>query len=73
MFDTDLVLWRGDNTAVMAWLDRYPHRSVKLSAGTVEADTLVCPYSWNCPSIAKLFLRVEGNSSYFDLVSNTPL
>ena len=44
LFETDLVLWRGEHTAVMAWLDRCPHRSVKLSGGTVEADTLVCPY-----------------------------
>ncbi|MEP0919115.1 aromatic ring-hydroxylating dioxygenase subunit alpha [Leptolyngbya sp. DQ-M1] len=44
LFETDLVLWRGENTGVVAWLDRCPHRSVKLSPGTVEADTLVCPY-----------------------------
>ena len=44
LFETDLVLWRGEDTAVIAWLDRCPHRSVKLSGGTIEGNTLVCPY-----------------------------
>ncbi|HTL88626.1 MAG TPA: aromatic ring-hydroxylating dioxygenase subunit alpha [Leptolyngbya sp.] len=44
LFDTDLVLWRGENTDVVAWLDRCPHRSVKLSGGTIVENTLVCPY-----------------------------
>ncbi|PSB18497.1 aromatic ring-hydroxylating dioxygenase subunit alpha [Phormidesmis priestleyi ULC007] len=45
LMDTDLVLWRGENTAVIAaWEDRCPHRSVRLSGGKVVENTLVCSY-----------------------------
>ncbi len=44
LLDTDLVLWRGDNTPVCAWEDRCPHRSMRLSNGRVVGDTLVCSY-----------------------------
>jgi len=44
LLETDLVLWRGEDTAAMVWEDRCPHRSVKLSGGTIVENTLVCPY-----------------------------
>ncbi|NJK52062.1 MAG: aromatic ring-hydroxylating dioxygenase subunit alpha [Leptolyngbyaceae cyanobacterium SU_3_3] len=44
LFGVNLVLWRGENTAVLAWHDRCPHRSVRLSGGKVEDNCLVCPY-----------------------------
>lgn len=44
LLDTDLVLWRGEDTDTIAWEDRCPHRSVKLSGGTIVENTLVCPY-----------------------------
>ena len=39
----DLVLWRGADQA-LAWQDLCPHRGVSLALGSVEGDTLVCPY-----------------------------
>ncbi|PPT05155.1 hypothetical protein CKA32_005221 [Geitlerinema sp. FC II] len=39
----DIVLWRSRDR-VSAWGDRCPHRSVKLSGGTVKNGLLVCPY-----------------------------
>ncbi len=44
LLDTDLVLWRGEDTTALAWEDRCPHRSVRLSGGTIVQNTLVCPY-----------------------------
>jgi phenylpropionate dioxygenase-like ring-hydroxylating dioxygenase large terminal subunit len=44
LFETDVVIWRAHSGALMAWADRCPHRSVKLSSGKVEGDTLVCSY-----------------------------
>jgi phenylpropionate dioxygenase-like ring-hydroxylating dioxygenase large terminal subunit len=44
LLDTDLVLWRGQDTQILAWDDRCPHRSVRLSVGKVVEDTLVCSY-----------------------------
>ena len=40
----DLALWRSADGAVQAWDDRCPHRSVRLSMGTVHGDRLVCAY-----------------------------
>ena len=39
----DLVLWRA-NGAVNAWRDLCVHRGTRLSLGSVQADTLTCPY-----------------------------
>ncbi len=44
LLDRDLVLWRGQTTQVLAWDDRCPHRSVRLSVGRVVNDGLVCSY-----------------------------
>ena len=44
LLETDLVLWRAHNGTVQAWADRCPHRSVRLSAGKVVENTLVCLY-----------------------------
>jgi phenylpropionate dioxygenase-like ring-hydroxylating dioxygenase large terminal subunit len=39
----DIVLWRYEERT-QAWQDFCPHRSVRLSLGWVQQDTLVCPY-----------------------------
>jgi phenylpropionate dioxygenase-like ring-hydroxylating dioxygenase large terminal subunit len=39
-----LVLVRPEGGAPVAWLDQCPHRLVPLSAASVEAGTLRCPY-----------------------------
>ncbi len=44
LMETDLVVWRSQSGQVQVWHDRCPHRSVRLSAGRVEEDTLVCLY-----------------------------
>ncbi|MBW4522929.1 MAG: aromatic ring-hydroxylating dioxygenase subunit alpha [Scytolyngbya sp. HA4215-MV1] len=44
LLDQDLVLWRGQDTQILAWDDRCPHRSVRLSRGTVVENTLICSY-----------------------------
>jgi phenylpropionate dioxygenase-like ring-hydroxylating dioxygenase large terminal subunit len=44
LLDRDLVVWRGQDQQIFAWSDRCPHRSVKLSNGSVVGNTLVCPY-----------------------------
>lgn len=44
LLDTDLVLWRGEDTGAIAWADRCPHRSIRLSGGSIVENTLVCPY-----------------------------
>ena len=40
----DLVLWRSADKTVQIWEDRCPHRSVRLSNGSVAENTLVCAY-----------------------------
>ncbi len=40
----DLVLWRSKSGQVQVWHDRCPHRSVRLSFGTVVEDAIVCAY-----------------------------
>jgi len=44
LLETDLVVWRSQDGQVQVWDDRCPHRSVRLSAGRVEENTLVCLY-----------------------------
>ena len=44
LLEQDLVLWRGQDGQVCVWDDRCPHRSVRLSAGKVVDNTLVCSY-----------------------------
>ncbi len=39
-----VVLYRASNQEVIALDDRCPHRSMPLSAGTLDNDTLVCAY-----------------------------
>ena len=39
-----VVLYRAANQQVVALEDRCPHRSMPLSAGTLEHDTIVCAY-----------------------------
>lgn len=40
----EIVVWRGEGGAVRAWVDRCPHRGMRLSFGFVRGDTLSCLY-----------------------------
>lgn len=40
----NIVVWRSQDGQVHGWDDRCPHRSVRLSAGHVENNMLVCSY-----------------------------
>ncbi|BBE73235.1 Rieske 2Fe-2S domain-containing protein [Oharaeibacter diazotrophicus] len=40
----EIVVWRGEGGAVRAWVDRCPHRGMRLSLGFVRGDTLSCLY-----------------------------
>jgi phenylpropionate dioxygenase-like ring-hydroxylating dioxygenase large terminal subunit len=64
LLDTDLVLWRGENTPLVAWEDRCPHRSVKLSAGAIIEDTLVCPYHGLAYNPAGQCVKVPAHPDY---------
>ncbi len=44
LYGDPIVLFRGASGEVGALLDRCPHRSVPLSKGTVQGDTLQCAY-----------------------------
>ncbi len=39
----DLVIWR-TGERIMVWQDLCVHRGTRLSLGTIEDDTLMCPY-----------------------------
>ncbi|GBQ09171.1 Rieske 2Fe-2S domain-containing protein [Komagataeibacter rhaeticus DSM 16663] len=40
----DIVVWRDEDGRPHAVIDRCPHRSARLSGGTVEEGRIVCPY-----------------------------
>lgn len=40
----EIVIWRAESGAVRAWVDRCPHRGMRLSLGFVRGDTLSCLY-----------------------------
>jgi len=40
----DLAVWRSATGLAQAWLDRCPHRGVRLSLGRVVGDRLACAY-----------------------------
>jgi nitrite reductase/ring-hydroxylating ferredoxin subunit len=42
--EVDLAVWREASGAAHAWIDRCPHRGMRLSLGAVAGDTLICPY-----------------------------
>ncbi len=44
LLDTDLVLYRTDETEIVVALDQCPHRGSKLSLGHVEDGEIVCAY-----------------------------
>jgi phenylpropionate dioxygenase-like ring-hydroxylating dioxygenase large terminal subunit len=43
LLEEDIVLWRVDGE-VRAWKDLCIHRGTRLSLGTIQGDTLACPY-----------------------------
>ena len=47
----ELAVWRADDGAVNAWVNRCPHRGVRLSVGTNLGDRLKCRYhGWSYES-----------------------
>ena len=44
LLDQAVVLWRDNEGAVQAFVDRCPHRGARLSMGRVENGHLECPY-----------------------------
>lgn len=40
----EIVIWRAESGAARAWVDRCPHRGMRLSLGFVRGDTLSCLY-----------------------------
>ncbi len=40
----ELAVWRGAGGLVQVWLDRCPHRGVRLSLGRITGDRLACAY-----------------------------
>jgi phenylpropionate dioxygenase-like ring-hydroxylating dioxygenase large terminal subunit len=44
LLDAEIVLWRGEASAVRAWTDRCPHRGTRLSCGRIEHDQVICAY-----------------------------
>ncbi|QIL72168.1 aromatic ring-hydroxylating dioxygenase subunit alpha [Diaphorobacter sp. HDW4B] len=44
LLDQAVVLWRNNEGAVQAFVDRCPHRGARLSMGRVENGHLECPY-----------------------------
>jgi phenylpropionate dioxygenase-like ring-hydroxylating dioxygenase large terminal subunit len=64
LLDRDLVLWRGQDTQILAWDDRCPHRSVRLSRGTVVENTLVCPYHGLVYDQSGQCIKVPAHPSY---------
>ena len=44
LLDTHVLVWRSQDGRLHAWEDRCPHRGMKLSMGTLQADGVTCPY-----------------------------
>ncbi len=42
--DTDIAVWRSASGVVSAWLNRCPHRGMRLSHGFVRGESLACLY-----------------------------
>ncbi len=68
LLEQNLVLWRDSAGQLHAWQDRCPHRGMKLSMGSLQADQLTCPYhGWQygttgkCQFIPALPMLKEGN------------
>lgn len=40
----EVALWRAASGSVQIWENRCPHRSVRLSLGYIEGDSLICAY-----------------------------
>ncbi len=66
-FGVALVAWRNTLGKVVVMADHCPHRKAKLSLGTVEAGTLVCPFHGfkfdslgNCKWIPELEREASG-------------
>ncbi len=44
MGDADIAVWRGVSGKLSAWLNRCPHRGMRLSHGFVRGESLACLY-----------------------------
>lgn len=44
LLETRVVLWRDSEGVLHAWEDRCPHRGTRLSMGSLQNDSLTCPY-----------------------------
>lgn len=64
LLGVDLVLWRGTDTPVMAWEDRCPHRSIRLSTGSIAANTLVCPYHGLAYDVEGHCVKIPAHPNY---------
>lgn len=64
LLDTDLVVWRSDDGQVQVWEDRCPHRSVRLSMGTIANNTVVCSYHGMAYSPAGKCVNVPAHPGY---------
>jgi phenylpropionate dioxygenase-like ring-hydroxylating dioxygenase large terminal subunit len=64
VLETDLVLWRSQDGQVHAWEDRCPHRSVRLSVGRIEDDTVVCLYHGLTYNTEGKCIKVPAHPNY---------
>jgi len=64
LLDRDLVLWRGEQGSIQVWENRCPHRSVKLSNGRVQQDTLICPYHGMVYNTEGQCIKVPAHPDY---------
>ena len=67
MGDKPLVIWRGASGAINVWLDRCPHRSVRLSAGRNMGGYLEGVYhGWQFDESGKVTLvpALQGRPSH---------
>jgi len=64
VLEQDLVLWCGEDNSLHVWEDRCPHRSVKLSNGKVDKNTLVCPYHGMVYNASGQCIKVPAHPNY---------
>ncbi|MYM29081.1 Rieske 2Fe-2S domain-containing protein [Duganella sp. CY15W] len=66
LLETRVLLWRDASGALHAWEDRCPHRGTRLSMGTLQDDTVRCPYhGWRFGS--------DGRCQHIPALPDAPL